>query len=333
MKKLIDRVETVVDDACEGMALAHPQLVRFNREPRYLARAAQVRPGKVALISGGGAGHEPLHGGFVGVGMLDAACPGEVFASPVPDQMEAAAQAADGGAGVAFVVKNYTGDVMNFDLASELLGASGVAAKTVLVADDVAVKDSAYTIGRRGVGATLFVERLAGAAAERGANLDEVVRIGEAAAAASRSMGMALTSCTVPAKGSPTFALGPDEIEIGIGIHGEAGRERRAMTSADDVLETLVSAVADDLALVRGERVIALTNGMGGTPLIELYLAHRHVARLLTDRGVTIARTLVGNYVTSLDMTGCSVSLMRVDDAMLALWDEPIETPALRWGR
>jgi len=333
MKKLIDRVDTVVDDACEGMALAHPQLVRFNREPRYLARAMPPRRGKVALVSGGGAGHEPLHGGFIGNGMLDAACPGEVFASPVPDQIEAAARAVDGGAGVVFVVKNYTGDVMNFDLASEVAHASGMATRTILVADDVAVNDSAFTIGRRGVGATLFVERLAGAAAERGATLDDVVRIGKAAADASRSMGMALTSCTVPAKGSPTFDLGPDEIEIGIGIHGEAGRTRTVMMSAQEIIETLVCAVADDLDLGRGERVIALTNGMGATPSLELYLAHRHVARVLADRGVTIVRALVGNYVTSLDMAGCSVSLMRVDDGMLGLWDEPVETAALRWGR
>lgn len=332
MKKLINKVESFVDEACEGVALAHPDLVSFYRDPRYLSRAAAPKKGKVGLVSGGGSGHEPLHGGFVGMGMLDAACPGEVFTSPVPDQMEAAGRAVSGGGGVLFIVKNYTGDVMNFDLAAELLRADGIDVRTVLVADDVAVKDSLYTAGRRGVGATVFVEKLAGAVAERGGDAAEVERVANKASEASRSMGMALTSCTVPAKGSPTFEIGELEIEIGIGIHGEPGRERTSLISADEVVERLVRPVMEDMDVKRGERVIVMTNGMGSTPLIELYVVHRHVAQVFAGAGVTIARSLVGNYITSLDMEGCSVTVMRADDELLSLWDAPVHTPALRWG-
>jgi dihydroxyacetone kinase-like protein len=332
MKKLINTIDSFVDEACEGMALAHPDLIRYEREPRFLARATAPTKRKVALVSGGGAGHEPLHGGFVGVGMLDAACPGEVFTSPVPDQMEAAGRAAHNGGGVLFIVKNYTGDVMNFDLAAELLRADDIDVRTVLVADDVAVQDSLYTAGRRGVGATIFVEKLAGAVAERGGSADEVERIAKKVAGTSRSMGMALTSCTVPAKGSPTFELGELEIEIGVGIHGEPGRERTALISANEIVDRLARPVVEDLGLKRGDSVIAMTNGMGSTPLIELYIAHRRVAHLLADAGVTIARSLVGNYITSLDMDGCSITLLRADDELLGLWDAPVHTPALRWG-
>jgi dihydroxyacetone kinase-like protein len=332
MKKLINLVDAIVDEAGDGLAAAHPDLVRYQREPRVVYRAGSPVRGKAALVSGGGSGHEPLHGGFVGLGMLHAACPGEVFTSPVPDQMESAARLVDGGAGILFIVKNYTGDVMNFDLAAELLRADDIAVSTVLVADDVAVKDSLYTAGRRGVGATVFVEKIAGAAAERGAPLADVERIAQKVAAEGRSMGMALTSCTVPAKGSPTFELGATEIEIGIGIHGEPGRERTALREAREIVETLVRASADDLELRRGERVIVMTNGMGGTPLLELYVAHRDVDRMLRDRGVEVAGALVGNYITSLDMQGCSVTLLRVDDELLDLWHAPVHTPALRWG-
>jgi dihydroxyacetone kinase-like protein len=332
MKKLINRVEAIVDEAGEGLAAAYPDLVRYQREPRVIYRAGPPVRGRAALVSGGGSGHEPLHGGFVGRGMLHAACPGEVFTSPVPDQMEAAAHRVDGGAGIVFIVKNYTGDVMNFDLAAELLRGEGIDVRTVLVADDVAVQDSLYTAGRRGVGATVFVEKIAGAAAERGAPLAEVERIGKKVAAEGRSMGMSLTSCTVPAKGSPTFDLGESEIEIGIGIHGEPGRERTALREARDIVETLVRASAEDLGLRRGERVIVMTNGMGGTPLLELYVAHRDVDRMLRDRGVEIAGALVGNYITSLDMQGCSVTLLRADDELLDLWHAPVHTAALRWG-
>jgi dihydroxyacetone kinase-like protein len=332
MKKLINDIETVVDDACDGLAAAHPDLVRFNREPRYLARVDAPVRGKVALVSGGGSGHEPLHGGFVGRGMLDAACPGEVFTSPVPDQMEAAGRAVNGGAGVLFIVKNYTGDIMNFDLAAELLRGDDVEVRSIVVADDVAVQDSLYTAGRRGVGDTVFVEKIAGAAAEAGASLAEVERVAKKVAAGGRSMGMALTSCTVPAKGSPMFELGDDEMEVGIGIHGEPGRERIAVRSADEIVETIATPVINDLELKRGETVIAMTNGMGSTPLLELYIAHNKLAKMLKDRGVTVAHALVGNYITSLDMQGCSVTLLRVDDELLRLWNAPVHAPGLRWG-
>jgi dihydroxyacetone kinase-like protein len=332
MKKLINAVDAIVDESCEGLALAYPDLVRFNKAPRFIARAKSPIAGKVGLVSGGGSGHEPLHGGFVGTGMLDAACPGEIFTSPVPDQMAAAAKAVNGGAGVLNIVKNYTGDVMNFDLAAELANADGVDVASVLVEDDVAVKDSLYTAGRRGVGNTVFVEKLAGAAAERKAPLADVVRVANKASKAGRSMGMALTSCTVPAKGSPTFDLGDNEIEIGIGIHGEPGRQRSALRTADEIVELLVRPVTEDLGLKRGEKVIVMTNGMGSTPLIELFVAHRKVATFLSGIGVNIARTLVGNYITSLDMQGFSVTVLRADDELISLWDAPVNTPALRWG-
>ena len=332
MKKLINAVDAIVDEACEGLALAHPALVRFNRTPRFIARANSPVAGKVGLVSGGGSGHEPLHGGFVGAGMLDAACPGEIFTSPVPDQMAAAAKAVSGGAGALFIVKNYTGDVMNFELAAELAKAEGVDVASVLVEDDVAVKDSLYTAGRRGVGNTVFVEKLAGAAAERKASLAEVARVADKASKAGRSMGMALTSCTVPAKGSPTFDLGDNEIEIGIGIHGEPGRTRTAVRPADEIVEMLARPVSEDLGLKRGDKVIVMTNGMGSTPLIELFVAHRKVATFLTGLGASIARTLVGNYITSLDMQGFSITVLRADEELLSLWDAPVNTPALRWG-
>jgi len=332
MKKLINAIDTIVDEACEGLAAAHPDLVRFNREPRYLARAQGPVAGKVALVSGGGAGHEPLHGGFVGAGMLDAACPGEVFTSPVPDQMEAAGRATSAGAGVLFIVKNYTGDVMNFELAAELLQADGIDVRSVLVEDDVAVKDSTWTAGRRGVGATVFVEKIAGAAAERKASLADVERIAKKVAANGRSMGMALTSCTVPAKGSPTFELGEGDMEIGVGIHGEPGRERMALKSAAEIVELIAKPTIEDLPLKRGDNVIVMTNGMGGTPLLELYIAHNTLSKMLSGLGITVAHALVGNYITSLDMQGFSVSILRADRELLDLWNAPVHTPALRWG-
>jgi dihydroxyacetone kinase-like protein len=332
MKKLINSVDDIVVEGCEGLAAAHPDLVRFNREPRYIVRTDAPVRGKVALVSGGGSGHEPLHGGFVGRGMLDAACPGEVFTSPVPDQMEAAARTVNAGAGVLFIVKNYTGDIMNFDLAAELLKADDIDVRSVVVADDVAVEDSTWTAGRRGVGDTVFVEKIAGAAAERLAPLAEVERVAKKVADAGRSMGMALTSCTVPAKGSPTFDLGEDEIEVGIGIHGEPGRERMALRTSDEIVEIIATPVINDLGLKRGETVIAMTNGMGSTPLLELYIAHNKLAKMLNDRGVAVAHALVGNYITSLDMQGCSVTLLRVDDELLRLWNAPVHAPALRWA-
>ncbi len=330
MKKLINSVEVVVNEATLGLELANPELVHVSLDPRYIVR--KNHSNKVVLVSGGGSGHEPLHGGFVGLGMLDAACPGEIFTSPVPDQMVAAAKAVHQGKGVLFIVKNYTGDVMNFDLAGELLTAEGIQVQSVLVADDVAVEDSLYTAGRRGVGGTVFVEKIAGAAAEAGASLEEVAEIANKVSENVRSMGMALTSCTVPAKGSPTFDLPEEEMEVGVGIHGEPGRERRKLAQADEVVEMLATPIIEDLGLARGEQVVAMTNGMGGTPLLELYIAHRKLHTMLGERGIQTARTLVGNYITSLDMQGFSITLMRAEESSLKLWDAPVHTAGLRWG-
>ncbi|WP_307716997.1 dihydroxyacetone kinase subunit DhaK [Streptomyces sp. V4I23] len=330
MRMLINVPETVVADALRGMAAAYPDL-NVDVDNRVIVRRDAPVAGKVALVSGGGSGHEPLHGGFVGPGMLDAACPGEVFTSPVPDQMVRAAAAVESGAGVLFVVKNYTGDVLNFQMAAELAEDEGVRLATVLVDDDVAVTDSLYTAGRRGTGATLFVEKIAGAAAEEGAPLERVESLARQVNASSRSFGVALSACSTPAKGGPTFDLPPGELELGVGIHGEPGRERRAMMTAREIADFAVGAVLDDLRPTGP--VIALVNGMGGTPLLELYGFNAEVQRVLTERDVAVARTLVGNYVTSLDMAGCSVTLCQVDEELLRLWDAPVQTPALRWGR
>ncbi|WP_431783782.1 dihydroxyacetone kinase subunit DhaK [Streptomyces chumphonensis] len=330
MKQLINVPERVVTDALRGMAAAHPEL-SVDVERRVVVRRDAPVAGKVALVSGGGSGHEPLHGGFVGPGMLDAACPGEVFTSPVPDQMARAAAAVDSGEGVLFVVKNYTGDVLNFDMAAELAEDEGVRVAKVLVQDDVAVTDSTFTAGRRGTGGTLFVEKIAGAAAAEGAPLERVETVARRVADACRSFGVALTACTTPAKGGPTFDLPPGELELGIGIHGEPGRERRPMMTSGEIADATVDALlADDPP---NGPVLALVNGMGGTPLLELYGFNAEVQRALGERGVAVPRTLVGNYVTSLDMAGCSVTLCQVDEELLRWWDAPVATPALRWGR
>ncbi|MFD9793652.1 dihydroxyacetone kinase subunit DhaK [Streptomyces sp. NPDC059070] len=329
MKMLINVAETVVADALRGMAAAHPELTVDVAARVVLRRDAPVA-GKVALVSGGGSGHEPLHGGFVGRGMLSAACPGEVFTSPVPDQMVKAAAAVDSGAGVLFVVKNYTGDVLNFDMAAELAEDEGIQVARVLVDDDVAVTDSLYTAGRRGTGATLFVEKIAGAAAEEGWPLERVADVGRRVNAGSRSFGVALAACSTPAKGSPTFELPPGELELGVGIHGEPGRERRAMMTSREIADFAVDAVLTDLNPTGP--VLLLVNGMGATPLLELYGFNAEVHRVLAERGVPVARTLVGDYVTSLDMAGASVTLCQADEELLRLWDAPVCTPALRWG-
>ncbi|MFF9590739.1 dihydroxyacetone kinase subunit DhaK [Streptomyces sp. NPDC014646] len=330
MRMLINAPETVVADALRGMAAAHPGLA-VDVGNRVVVRRDAPVAGKVALVSGGGSGHEPLHAGFVGPGMLSAACPGEVFTSPVPDQMVRAAAAVDGGAGVLFVVKNYTGDVLNFEMAAELAEDEGVRVTQVVVDDDVAVTDSLYTAGRRGTGATLFVEKIAGAAADEGAPLEQVSAVARRVNDSSRSFGVALGAVTTPAKGSPTFDLPPGELELGIGIHGEPGRERRPMMTSREIADFSVDAVLDDLRPTAP--VIVLVNGMGATPLLELYGFNAEVQRALSGRGVVVARTLVGNYVTSLDMAGCSVTVCQVDEELLRLWDAPVETPALRWGR
>ncbi len=332
MKKLINDPDAVVSDALAGVALAHPDL-RVDREHRLVIRGDAPVQGKVGLISGGGSGHEPLHGGFVGPGMLDAACAGEVFTSPVPDQMQAATTAVDGGAGVVHIVKNYTGDVMNFEMAAELAAAeTGVQVEAIVIDDDVAVKDSLYTAGRRGVGLTVLVEKLAGAAAEERRDLAGVVDVIKKVNGQGRSMGMALTSCTVPAAGKPTFDLPDDQMEIGIGIHGEPGRERVPLAPARDVARMLVDPILEDYDFTGGDGVIAFVNGMGATPLIELYLMYAEVAAVLDKAGVSIARSLVGPYITSLDMAGCSVTLLKADEDLLRLWDAPVSTPGLRWG-
>jgi dihydroxyacetone kinase-like protein len=332
MKKLINAPEDVVTEALQGIEAAHPDL-RVDRANKVIYRGDSPRSGKVGLVSGGGSGHEPLHGGFVGLGMLDAACAGEVFTSPVPDQMLAATKLVDGGAGVLHVVKNYTGDVMNFEMAAELAEAeTGARVVSVVTADDVAVQDSTWTAGRRGVGATVLLEKIAGAAAEQGRSLDEVAEVARAVNAASRSMGLALTSCTLPAVGHPSFELGDDEMELGVGIHGEPGRERVPLAPAKDVAAMLLEPVLADLPFRSGDGVVCFVNGLGGTPLIELYVMFNEVATILAGHGVQIARSLVGSYITSLDMAGTSVTLLRVDDDLLSLWDAPVRTPALRWG-
>ena len=332
MKKLINKPEDVVRQELEGIALAHADLVKVSYDPYYIVRADAPVKGKVALVSGGGSGHEPLHGGYVGMGMLDAACPGEVFTSPTPDQMLEATKVVDSGAGVLHIVKNYTGDVMNFEMAAEMAQMEGIEVASVVTNDDVAVQDSLYTAGRRGVGITVFVEKIAGAAAEEGRSLAEVTAVAKKVNDLGRSMGMALTSCIVPQAGKPTFDLGEDEMEIGIGIHGEPGRTRMKIATADEITEMLTMPILEDLPYKSGDTVIAMVNGMGGTPLIELYIVYRKLYRILEAHGINIARNLVGNYITSLEMAGVSITLLKADDELLKLWDAPVKTAALRWG-
>jgi phosphoenolpyruvate---glycerone phosphotransferase subunit DhaK len=332
MKKLINRPEDAVRDELAGVAAAHGDRLRVHTDPAYIVRADAPVAGKVAIVSGGGSGHEPMHGGFVGMGMLDAACPGEVFTSPTPDQMLAATKDVDGGAGVLHVVKNYTGDVMNFEMAAELARDEGIAVEAVVIDDDVAVKDSLYTAGRRGVGATVLAEKICGAAAEQRRPLADVAALCRKVNEGGRSMGVALTSGTVPMAGRATFELADDEMELGIGIHGEPGRERLKLAPARDVVDLLATAVLDDLPFARGDAVLAFVNGMGGTPLMELYVVYGELSRLLEGRGIRVARNLIGSYMTSLDMAGCSITLLRLDDELTALWDAPVNTPGLRWG-
>jgi phosphoenolpyruvate---glycerone phosphotransferase subunit DhaK len=333
MKKLINDPADVVKEALLGIERAHADLVRVDHDNKVIFRKDAPKQGKVGLVSGGGSGHEPLHGGFVGLGMLDAACAGEVFTSPVPDQMMAATKGVDGGAGVLHIVKNYTGDVMNFEMAAEMASAeTGTEVVAVVTDDDVAVQDSLYTAGRRGVGVTVLLEKIAGAAAESGRSLQEVAGIATKVNEQGRSMGMALTSCTVPAAGKPTFELAENEMELGIGIHGEPGRQRLPLASAKEIAEMLVDPVVSDLPYGQGDSVIVMVNGMGGTPLIELYLMFNEVGALLDKAGITIARSLVGNYITSLEMAGCSVTLLKADDELVGLWDAPVHTAGLRWG-
>lgn len=356
MKKLINQPEDFVRESLDGMVAAHPDLLKVQFEPNFVYRADAPVQGKIAIISGGGSGHEPMHAGFVGMGMLDAACPGEVFTSPTPDQILEAAKKVDGGAGILYIVKNYSGDVMNFEMATELARAEGIQVLHILIDDDVAVKDSLYTQGRRGVGTTVLAEKICGAAAEQGYNLQQVADLCRRVNLNGRSMGVALTSCTVPAKGTPTFELGDHEMEIGIGIHGEPGRERMTLKSADEITEMLAQSMIEDLSYSRtlrewdedkgewveleltdpkiekGDHLLAFVNGMGGTPLSELYIVYRKLAEVCQQQGLQIVRNLIGSYITSLDMQGCSITLLKLDDEMIQLWDVPVKTPSLRWG-
>lgn len=333
MKKLINDPKDVVDESVEGFGLAHADLVTVSRDPLFVSRASGAVSGRVGIVSGGGSGHEPLHAGFVGYGMLSAAVPGPVFTSPTPDPILAATKAVDGGVGVLHIVKNYTGDVLNFETAADLADADGITVASVIIDDDVAVKDSLYTAGRRGVAGTVVVEKAAGAAAERGDDLEAVAEIARRANAATRSMGVALSAGIVPHVGEPGFTLSDDEIEIGIGIHGEPGRERIPLEPADKIVERLMTPILDDLEVASGDRVLLFVNGMGGTPSLEQYIVYRHAAAILADRGVEVTRSLVGSLVTSLEMQGVSITVTRLDDELLALWDAPVETAALRWGR
>ena len=327
MKKFMNAVDTVLTESLDGFVAAHADILALGEEHKFVRRRT-LRSGKVALISGGGSGHEPLHAGFVGHGMLDAACPGQVFTSPTPDQMLAATQAVDSGAGCLFIVKNYEGDVMNFDMAAEM--SDGVL--RVVTNDDVAVENSSYTTGRRGVAGTLVVEKIVGAAAEHGLALPVLKALGERVNAATRSMGVALTSGTVPAAGKPTFDIGDGEMEFGVGIHGEPGRRRDTLKSADAIAEEICASILGDLGDKAKGPALLFVNGFGGTPLMELYLMYNSARRILEKRGVTIVRSLVGSYVTSLDMAGCSITLTMLDDEMTGWWDAPVHTAALRWG-
>ncbi|MEL6149817.1 MAG: dihydroxyacetone kinase subunit DhaK [Chloroflexota bacterium] len=355
MKKLINAVDDVLTEQLQGVAAAHPEM-KVVLEPKYIVRADAPLEGKVALISGGGSGHEPLHGGFVGEGMLTAACPGEVFTSPTPDQMYEAALAANSGAGVLFLVKNYTGDVLNFETAAEMVHAEGIPVQNILIDDDVAVKDSTFTAGRRGVGTTVIMEKIVGAAVEQGANLDTAADLARKVNRYGRSMGMALTSCIVPAAGKPTFDIGDDEMEIGVGIHGEPGQRREKVQPVDSITETLMNEILNDDGYTRtvrewdrengtwiereivdeplneGDSVIALINSMGGTPVSELYAVYRKVAEMCEAKNITIARKLIGPYITSLEMQGFSITLVKADDELLGYWDAPVKTPGLHWS-
>ncbi len=332
MKKLINSPQSEVRDGLAGLASAHADILRVSYDPDFIVRIDAPIAGKVGILSGGGSGHEPLHGGYVGRGMLDAACPGPIFTSPVPDQIVAATHAINGRAGVLHIVKNYTGDVLNFEIAADLLQADGIEIATVLIDDDVAIDIGATSVGRRGVGTTVLVEKIAGAAAEEGRTLAEIKQLCEQVRATGRSMGVALTSCTVAASGQATFDLPADQIELGIGIHGEPGRRRITTLPVSELVELLARPIVADASLGRGDNVFALVNGMGATPLNELYIVYNELQRYLAAQGIQIARTLVGNYITALDMAGCSITLAALDDELIRLWDAPVHTPALRWG-
>ena len=327
MKKLINDVDSLLEDSLKGFASVHRDIVNFNAQPYFVSRKMAAKTGKVALVSGGGSGHEPLHTGLVGLGMLDAACPGQVFTSPTPDQMMAAAEAVDNGAGVLFIVKNYAGDVMNFEIAAEMLDSEHA---TILVCDDVSLPAD-HSTGRRGVAGTLIVEKIVGAAAEAGASLAQCQALGERVNKATASIGVALTSCTVPALAKPTFEISDNEIEMGVGIHGERGRETVSLKSAGEIVDELATVIETELAIQAGQEILLHINGFGGTPLMELYAVYDLAEQYWQQRGIEVVRSLVGNYTTSLDMAGCSITVTLMDDKLLQLWDAPVHTASLRW--
>lgn len=329
MKKFINNVDDVLTESLSGFALAHSDIIRVNLNPNFITRVEKAKSGKVSLISGGGSGHEPLNSGSVGFGMLDAACPGQVFTSPTPDQMIAAAEAVDNGNGILFIVLNYSGDLMNFEMASEMLGIENM---SVIVNDDVAVEDSTFTTGRRGVAGTMIVEKIVGSAAESGASLSGCKELGDHVNKMIGSMGIAFTSCTVPAAGKPTFEIGDDEMETGVGIHGEPGIKREKIKSADEISRDLVNTILEDLKPDNNAEVLLHVNGFGGTPLMELYLLFNSAAKELEKNKVKISRSIVGNFTTSLDMTGASITICKLDDKITNHWDSPVHTAALRWG-
>lgn len=332
MKKLINSPADVVIDSIAGLGAAFSDLIKVHFDPNFIVRADAPVRDKTAVVSGGGSGHEPMHGGFVGRGMLDAACPGAIFTSPTPDQILEATKAVNGGRGVLHIVKNYTGDVLNFEMAADLARSEGIEVEAVVIDDDVAVKDSLYTAGRRGVGTTILAEKICGAAAEAGTSLSDVAELGRKVNASGRSMGMALTSCTVPHAGKPTFELPEDEMEIGVGIHGEPGRERIKLKTADEITDILMGPILEDLPFKSGDQTLLFVNGMGGTPLLELFVVYRKAHRILTEKGIGVARSLVGPYITSLEMAGTSITVLKLDDQLTRFWDAPVLTPALRWG-
>ena len=333
MKKLINSADNVVVESMQGFVEAHSDMVKAFYNPNYLVRVDAPVKGKVGLVSGGGSGHEPMHSGYIGEGMLDAACPGAVFTSPTPDQIYEASKAVNSGQGILHIVKNYTGDVMNFDMAADLLRGDGIDVESVIIDDDVAVQDSLYTAGRRGVGATVLAEKITGAAAEAGLKLKEVADVCRKVNANARSMGIALTSCTVPHVGKPTFDLPEDEYELGVGIHGEPGRQRLKMEPVDKIVERMMEPIMSDLPFKSGDEVLVFVNGMGGTPVLELYIVYRKVLEIATKAGLKVSRNLVGTYMTSLEMAGASITMLKLDDTLRKYWDAPVNTPALRWGK
>jgi len=329
MKKFINKTDDFLKESLQGFGAVHREIINVYFEPNFITRSKPTKKGKVALITGGGSGHEPMHGGYVGYGMLDAACPGFVFSAPTPDQMLAAVEKVDGGAGILFLVTNYSGDIMNFQMASEMLQSPN---ETVLINDDVAVENSSFTTGRRGVAATILIEKIVGSLAESGGSLEACKALGDKVNKYSGSMGVAFSSCTVPAAGKPTFELGADEMEFGVGIHGEPGRRRDKIKPAQQITEELLEAILEDLKLNKNEEVLLFINGLGGTPLTELYLLFDNAKQILDKKNINVSRSLVGNYCTSLEMQGASITLTKLDEDIIRHWDSPVHTAGMRWG-